>query len=122
VYDEREPDPQLACQRECDFAELLAALHELLGSEVELWLMGEPVASRRAPLLLRGQLEQAWEIGREPNAPIVFGIAGAVLSLSAETVTGALREEYVSRSSGRRWIVVWIEFSRSFSIEIEQIV
>lgn len=118
---QRPPDAHLVSDRECDFTALLAAVQELVGTEVQLWVMGEPVSSHRAPFVLRGDVACAYEIGAANDAPVVVEVGGAALCLSERTVTAARREEYEIRETGRRWLLVWIEFSRRTSIEIEQV-
>src|SRR4051812_42810112 len=104
------PAAELVSSRECDFAEALAALHELVGASVILQVLGAGSASRASALTLSGIVERGYELGQSELSPIVFDVAGAVLAISPDSLAGGWREEYERRSDRIRWRVVGLAF------------
>jgi hypothetical protein len=116
------PHADLVSARECDFAEALAALHELAGAAVLVQVLGASSESRASVLTLRGMVERGYELGQTERSPIVFEIAGALLVVSPDSLAGAWREAYERRSDGVRWRVVGLAFRNGAYVELEEAV
>ena len=119
VYADQD-DVELVAERECDFAELLAAVQELVGKDVEMSSLGTRVAGCRGPLTVNAELRRAKELWRGNDAPVILELGSdVVLRLSPANITAARREEYEHRPSERHWILICIEFGPLW-IEIEE--
>src|SRR4051794_10501585 len=105
-----QPHADLVSARECDFAEALAALHELVGARVIVDVLGAASDSTASALTLQGVIERGYEVGHSPLGPIAFEIAAAALVVSPDNLDGGWREEYQRRSDGVRWRVVGLAF------------
>lgn len=114
------PHAQLVSERECDFAEALAALHELLGSTVTMWILGARTDTRRAAVTVRAPVTGGLELGDGDSAAVGVHIGDALLVVCAETLAGAWREEYQRLCDGARWTVLSLEFRGGAQVEIEQ--
>jgi hypothetical protein len=89
------PHADLVSARECDFAETLAALHELVGRRVAVYLLGGMfLEARCTPAAFTGTLTRGYELGGRNDAPVCFevGQAGSLLAVP-ETLERAWREE-----------------------------
>jgi hypothetical protein len=103
--------------RQCGFVEALAALHELIGANVQL-----SVGPARAPgtfLTSVATLARGYELGRSERSSIAFDVGETTLRFSPESFVTAWREEYVRRSNGMRRLVVAIELRSGVEVEIE---
>jgi hypothetical protein len=116
------PPADLMNSRKCDFAESLAALHELVGVQVVVQVLGAGSASRASALTLSGVVERGYELGHSELSPIVFDVAGAMLAVSPDNLAGGWREEYERRSDGARWRVVGLAFTSGVYVELEETV
>jgi hypothetical protein len=116
------PQADFVGERACDFAEALAALHELVGCVVTVSVLGGLRESRHAPLVLRGDLCCGYELGRAEDSPVCFELAGVLLFVSPDNLAGAWREEYRRRCDGRHWLVVTLQYRGGARIEIEQLI
>ena len=96
------PHAQLISERECDFAEALAALHELLGSTVTMWILGARAGTRRAAVTVHAPVTGGLELGEDESAAVGIHIGDALLVVCAESLAGAWREEYERLSDGAR--------------------
>jgi hypothetical protein len=112
---------ELISERECDFVEALAALHELVGSVVNLWVLGAKEGSRLATLTASGLVAGGAELGPGDSAPVALSIAGATLLVSPDTLAGAWRDEYERLVDGARWLVLYLRFRGGTEIELEQL-
>ena len=108
--------------RELDFAGALAALHELLGRWVTVFVLGGLREGRNAPLALRGALECGDELGRDDGSPLCFEVGGALLMVSPDTFAGAWRHEYCRRSDGRHWLVVTLHYDGGAVVQLEELI
>jgi len=115
------PHAQLISERECDFAEALAALHELLGSTVTMWILGARAGTRRAAVTVHAPVTGGLELGESDSAAVGIHVGDALLVVCAETLAGAWRDEYVRVSDGVRWTVLSLEFHGGTQVEIEQV-
>jgi hypothetical protein len=115
------PHADLVSARECDFAEALAALHELVGVPVIVEVLGAGSESTASALTLQGVIERGYECGRSGLSPIAFEIGAAMLVLSPESLAGAWREEYQRRGDGARWRVVGLAFANGAYVELEEV-
>jgi hypothetical protein len=84
---------RLISDRDRDFAEALAALHELVGSTVSASVLGPQPGSGLAALFLRGVVARGTELGPGDSAPVAIEIAGVQLVVSPEALTRVCREE-----------------------------
>jgi hypothetical protein len=114
------PHADLVSARECDFAEALAALHELVGAPVLVQVLGASSECRASVLTLRGMVERGYELGQTERSPIVFEVAGAMLVMTRDSLAGGCREEYERRSDGVRWRVVGLAFRNGVYVELEE--
>jgi hypothetical protein len=114
------PHAELVSARECDFAESLAALHELVGASVLVQVLGVGSASRASSLTLGGVVERGYELGQTELSPIVFEIAGAMLVMTPDSLAGGWREEYERRADSVRWRVVGLAFRNGAYVELEE--
>ena len=114
------PHAQLVSERECDFAEALAALHELLGSMVTMWILGAGTDTRRAAVTVRAPVTGGLELGNRASSAIGIYVGDALLVVDAEILAGAWREEYERLSDGARWTVLSLEFRGGAQVEIEK--
>ncbi len=88
------PHADLVSARECDFVETLAALHELVGRRVAVYLLGGMfVEGRCTPAAFSGTLTRGYELGRRSDSPVCFEVdeAGSAL-LAPQTVERLARE------------------------------
>jgi hypothetical protein len=116
-----QPHADLVSARDCDFAEALAALHELVGARVIVAILGGASESTASALSLKGVVERGYELGQSEVSPIAFEIAGATLVLSPDSLAGGWREEYQRRSDGVRWRVVGLAFRNGAYVELEEL-
>lgn len=114
------PHADLVSARECDFAEALAALHELVGVPVIVEVLGASSESSASALTMRGVVGRGYELGRSELSPVAFEIAGATLVLSRDSLAAAWREEYERRSDRIRWRVVGLAFRNGAYVELEE--
>jgi hypothetical protein len=118
------PHADLVSARECDFAETLAALHELVGRRVAVYLLGGMfVEARCTPAAFSGTLARGYELGGRNDAPLCFevGDAGSLL-VASQTLGCAWREEYERASDGVRWRLVALHFRGGACLEVEELV
>jgi hypothetical protein len=93
------PPADLVSSRECDFAEALAALHELVGLPVIVQVLGAGSASRASALTLSGIVEPGYELGQSELSPVVFDVAGAMLAASQDSLAEGWREDMRGETS-----------------------
>jgi hypothetical protein len=103
----------------CGFAEALAAMHELVGSEVSVWVMGGQPRASELTLAFTGRVERGLELGAANDDPVAFEVGGVLLCLSERALARAWRGEYVGADGGRR-LVVGLRLVGSLEIELEQ--
>lgn len=111
---------ELVSERECDFANALAALHELLGSTVTMWILGAQAHTRRAAVTVRAPVMGGLELGGGDSTAVGVHIGDALLVVCADSLAAAWRDEYERLSDGARWTVLSLEFRGGIHIEIEQ--
>jgi hypothetical protein len=117
---ETEPYAHLVSERECDFVEALAALHELLGSTVTVWILGSHTESRQAAVTISARVLGGLELGEDTCDPVGIQIGDALLVLSPESLGRATRQEYERRADGVRWTVVGLELRSGVRVEIDE--
>jgi hypothetical protein len=103
----------------CGFAEALAAMHELVGSEVSVWVMGGRPSAGGLTLAFTGRVERGLELGAANDDPVAFEVGGVLLCLSERALASAWRGEYVG-ACGERRLVVGLRLVGSLEIELEQ--
>lgn len=106
-------------ERQCNFAEALAAMHELVGSEVGVWVLGAWSRTTEPTLAFRGRVERGLELGPRKDDAVGFDIAGVLLCLSARTLETAWRCEYLG--PGGRWLAVGLRFRGGVEVELDQL-
>ena len=109
----------LISERECDFAETLAALHELLGSTVTMWVLGARPRSRDAAVIVCAPVLGGLEFSEDCADPVGIQIGDALLVIAPDRLGGASRQEYERRSDCARWTVVSLVFRGGVTVEIE---
>jgi hypothetical protein len=112
---------RLVNERECDFTEALAALHELLGSTVTMWILAARTDTRRAAVTVRAAVTGALELGDGDSAAVGVHIGDALLVVCAETLARAWRDEYERLSDGARWTVLSLGFRGGAQVEIARV-
>jgi hypothetical protein len=103
----------------CGFAEALAAMHELVGSEVSVWVIGGGARASELALAFSGRVERGLELGAANDDPVAFEVGGVLLCLSEHALASARRGEYVG-ADGERRLVVGLQLVGSLEIELEQ--
>lgn len=114
------PHAQLVNERHCDFAETLAALHELLGSTVTMWVLGACPESQEAAVTTCARLAGAVEFDADNSSPVGLWVGEALLVVGSESLAAATRQEYERLADGARWTVVSMWFRGGARVEIEQ--
>jgi hypothetical protein len=106
-------------ERQCNFAEALAAMHELVGSEVGVWVLGVWSRTSEPTLAFSGRVERGLELGPRKDDAVGFDIAGVLLCLSARTLETAWRCEYAG--PGGRSLAVGLRFRGGVEVEVDQL-
>jgi hypothetical protein len=106
-------------ERQCDFAEALAAMHELVGSKVGVCVLGAWSRSSEPTLAFTGRVERGLELGSRKEDAVGFDIGGVLLCLSARTLETAWRCEYPG--AGGRWLAVGLRFRGGVEVEVDQL-
>lgn len=104
---------------ESPYLSALAALHELIGSEVVAWLSPGGVEGSEPWMHLSGRVDGGFELGSRRDDAVVFDIAGALLRLSESCVEAAWRIE--SHDAGEVWLGVGIRFRGGVEIELHEV-
>lgn len=106
-------------EHECDFAGALAAMHELVGSEVGVWVLGAWSRTSEPTLAFTGRVERGIELGPRKEDAVGFDIGGVLLCLSARTLETAWRCEHPGPGGG--WLAVGLRFRGGVEIEVDQL-
>jgi hypothetical protein len=106
-------------ERECDFAEALAAMHELVGSEVSVSVLGARPQTSEVTLAFSGYVERGLELGPRTDDAVGFDVAGVLVCLSERTLESAWRCEYAA--GAERWLAVGLRFCGGTEVEIDQL-
>ena len=106
-------------ERQCNFAEALAAMHELVGSEVGVWVLGAWSRTSEPTLAFSGRVERGLELGPRKDDAVGFDIAGVLLCLSARTLETAWRCEYPG--PGGRWLAIGLRFRGGVEVQVDQL-
>lgn len=113
------PSEQAIDERRCDFAETLAAMHELVGSQVSVCVLGARPRTSEAALLFSGRFERGLELGPRNDDGVGFEIGGVLLCLSERTLESAWRGEYAAGTE--RWLAVGLRFRGGTEVELDQL-
>lgn len=116
------PKAELVDERECDFAGALAALHELIGAQVTMWVLGARIDSPEPAVTVSARLDGAVELGQDRESAMAFRVGDALLVLSPDSLAGSWRSAYERREDGARWLVLTFLFDGGARIEIEEYV
>lgn len=111
-------DDSLLSARECDFAEALAALHELIGTTVRV-----SVGPARGPgtfMTAVGRVLRGYELAPSERSSVAFEIGDATLLFSHATLVRAWREEHL-RGPGVRCRIVALELRIGVEVEVEEL-
>jgi hypothetical protein len=114
------PEAELIDERECDFLGALAALHELLGTNVTMWVFGGHCDSIEPVLTISACLEGALELDDDGDAPVGFRAGAALLVVGPSSLVEAWRSEYRRSADGATWLVVTLVFEGGTRVEIEE--
>jgi hypothetical protein len=106
-------------ERQCDFVGALAAMHELVGSEVSVWVLGAWSRTSVPTLAFTGRVEVGLELGLRKDDSVGFDIAGVLLCLSARTLETAWRWEYAG--PGGRRLGVGLRFRGGVEVQVDQL-
>jgi hypothetical protein len=106
-------------ERQCDFVGALAAMHELVGSEVSVWVLGAWSRTSAPTLAFTGRVELGLELGLQKDDAVGFDIAGVLLCLSASTLETAWRWEYAG--PGGRCLGVGLRFRGGVEVQVDQL-
>lgn len=106
-------------EHECDFAGALAAMHQLVGSEVGVWVLGAWSRTSEPTLAFSGRVERGIELGPRKDDAVGFDIGGILLCLSERTLEAAWRCEYPD--PGGRWLAVGLRFRGGVEVELDQL-
>ena len=106
-------------ERRCDFIGAIAAMHELVGSEVGVWVLGTWSRTSEPTLVFSGRVERGLELGPRKDDAVGFEIGGVLLSLSTRTLETAWRSEYPG--AGRRWLAVGLRLRGGLEVEVDQL-
>ena len=104
---------------ESQYLRALAALHELIGSEVVAWLSPGSLEGGEPWIHFSGRVEGGFELGSRRDDAVVFDIAGVLLRLSERWVEAAWRIE--SDDAGRGWLGVGVRFRGGMEIELHEV-
>lgn len=104
---------------ECDFAGALAAMHELAGSEVGVWVVGTWSRTSEPTLAFSGRVERGLELGPKKDDAVGFDIAGILLCISERTLETAWRCLYPG--PGGPWLAVGLRFRGGVEVEVDQL-
>lgn len=113
------PFEQELSERECDFTEALAAMHELIGSEVSVAVLGARPQTSEVTLAFSGRVERGLELGPRSDDAVGFDVAGVLVCLSERTLESAWRCEYAA--GAERWLAVGLRFWGGTEVEIDQL-
>lgn len=106
-------------ERQCDFAEALAAMHELVGSEVSVSVLGARPWTTEVMLAFSGRVERGLELGPRTDDAVGFEVAGVLVCLSERTLESAWRCEYAA--GAERWLAVGLRFRGGTEVEIDEL-
>jgi len=106
-------------ERPCDFAGALAAMHELVGLEVGVWVLGTWSRTSEPTLAFSGRVERGLELGPRKDDAVGFDIGGVVLCLSARTLETAWRCDYPAPDG--RSLAVGLRFRGGVEVEVDQL-
>jgi hypothetical protein len=101
------------------FAEALAAMHELVGSEVSVWVVRARPCASELTLAFSGLVERGLELGAANDDPVAFEVGGVLLCLSERALASAWKGGYAGRD-GQRRLVVGLRLVGGLEIELEQ--
>lgn len=94
-------------------------MHELVGSEVAVWVLGAWSRTSEPTLAFSGRVERGLELGPRKDDAVGFDIAGILLCLSERTLEAAWRCEY--QGPGGRWLAVGLRFRGGVEVELDQL-
>jgi hypothetical protein len=94
-------------------------MHELVGSEVTVWVLGAWSRTSEPTLAFTGRVERGLELGARKEDAVGFDIDGVLLCLSARTLETAWRCEYPG--PGGRCLAVGLRFRGGVEVEVDQL-
>jgi RNA polymerase sigma factor (sigma-70 family) len=113
------PFERALSERRCDLAGALAAMHELVGSEVSVSVLGARSPTSEAMLAFSGRVERGLELGPRPNDAVAFEVAGVLICISERILEGAWRCAYAV--GAERWLAVGLRSCGGTEVEIDEV-